>query len=164
MHQQLCCDGDGYNLLQNHGHTPTAGYWATLLWKRLMGGQVLGVEGDLAEGRTLRAYAHCANNGTGIALALVNVAREATSIQLKFVGEEKTTQTHRLESYHLWTVEGTFTGHRTTLNGRELLLDGSSLPALEPVVELESNLRVVMPALGVAFVVLPDLPTGYCAS
>ena len=164
MHQQLCCAGDGYNLLQNRGHTPTAGYWATLLWKRLMGSRVLGVKGDLAQGRTLRAYAHCANNGTGIALAVVNVARKAASIQLKFVGKDDTAQTHRLELYRLWTVEGSFTGHRTTLNGQELLVHGSTLPPLEPVVDLKSDLRVTMPALGVAFIVLPDVQTSYCTS
>jgi heparanase 1 len=87
MRQQLCC-GAPYDLLQDHGHRPTADYWATLLWKRLMGGRVLGVRGDEQPGRSLRSYAHCAANcshGSGgcVALALINVRRTSVSLSLR---------------------------------------------------------------------------------
>ena len=36
---QLCC-GSAYDLLQDRGHVATPDYWASLLWKRLMGGKV----------------------------------------------------------------------------------------------------------------------------
>lgn len=55
VRQQLCC-GAAYDLLQARGHRPTPDYWATLLWKRLMGTRVLAVRGDDQPGRSLRTH------------------------------------------------------------------------------------------------------------
>ena len=62
--------------------------------------------------------------------------------------------------YRLSTVEGLFTGHRTTLNGEELALSGAQLPALLPVVETASVMH--MAPLSVAFVVFPDARAPGC--
>jgi heparanase 1 len=156
VRQQLCCGGNPYDLLQQRGHAPTPDYWATLLWKRLMGGRVLGVAGDDRPGRALRAYAHCAaGGGGGVALAVVNVARAAASLDLR-VGAGG-----RREVYRLGTVEGVFTGRRATLNGRELRLTGARLPPLPPAMEAAGG-PLAMPALSVAFVVLPDAYAPAC--
>jgi hypothetical protein len=156
VRQQLCCGGNPYDLLQQRGHAPTPDYWATLLWKRLMGGRVLGVAGDDRSGRALRAYAHCAAaSGGGVALAVVNVARAAASLDLR-VGAGG-----RREVYRLGTVEGVFTGRRATLNGRELRLTGARLPPLPPAAEAAGG-PLAMPALSVAFVVLPDAHAPAC--
>jgi hypothetical protein len=164
MHQELCCgsgSGNEYILLQGRGHAPTASYWATLLWKRLVGGRVLGVAGDLAPGRTLRAYAHCAKNVSGgVALTLLNVAREAASVDVRVGAGDVRAQ--RRDEYRLSTVEGTFVGQRTTLNGRELLLSGSVLPPLTPSAGVASD-PLLVPPLSVAFVVLPEARVPACA-
>jgi hypothetical protein len=181
VRQQLCC-GSAYDLLQQRGHLPTPDYWATLLWKRLMGGRVLAVQGDEEPGRELRAYAHCAvlpSNTThqpstapgAVAVALINLRRDPTPVDLRVLEGTASAQhaaapQQRREVYILTTVEGSFTGHRAALNGRELKLDaGGVLPALEPNVEAGGP-PLVMPPLSVAFVVLPgatatacDLPT-----
>ena len=150
---------------------PTADYWATLLWKRLMGGRVLGIDGDDTPGRTLRGYAHCAaakgdggggGGGSGVALAMVNLAASAVSIDLHVRDAVATQgQQPRREVYLLGTVEGVFTGNRTTLNGRELLLSGTALPPMPPVVQEQGLFS--MPPLSVAFVVLPDAHADACS-
>ena len=62
----------------------------------------------------------------------------------------------------LSTVEGTFVGQRTTLNGRELLLSGSVLPPLTPSAGVASD-PLLVPPLSVAFVVLPEARVPACA-
>ena len=70
----------------------------------------------------------------------------------------------RRELYQLSTVEGTFTGHRTALNGNELLMNGSALPALEPVVHQNAPDPLLMPELSVTFVVLPNERVRGCSA
>ena len=129
-----------------------------------MSGLVLGVGGDEQPGRTLRAYAHCARSncsaaGMGcVAVALVNIAPIAASIDLQ-IGNSSSKG--RRFVYQISTVEQTFTGHRTTLNGKELLMEGAKLPLMSPVVE-EMAGPMTMPALSVAFVVLPDAQVPAC--
>jgi heparanase 1 len=56
VRQTLC--GKGYPLIDRPSFDPRPDYWASLLWKRLMGDRVLAV-GNPHEGKLLRAYAHC---------------------------------------------------------------------------------------------------------
>jgi heparanase 1 len=189
IRQQLCC-GSAYDLLQDRGHLPTPDYWATLLWKRLMGRKVLAVRDGEKAGRTLRAYAHCAvastvkSNGGGgddvgsgsVAVALVNLHRVATTVELTFastsgrgsapmreVAEEvAAAETTRNEVYLLTTVEGGFTGRRVALNGRELKLVAGKVPPLVPSVVHGGAL--VIPPLSVAFVVVPAAAAAACST
>ena len=170
VRQQLCC-GSSYDLLQQRGHTPTPDYWATLLWKRLMGGKVLAVQGDEQAGRELRAYAHCAaasaasssSGGGGVAVALVNLRHVATPVDLRVLGGMHVDAAAlRREVYVLTTVEGGFTGHRAALNGRELKLEAGALPQLEP--KVEEGGALLLPALSVGFVVLPGAEAAACGN
>ena len=76
-------------MLGEGGHTPFADYWATLLWKRLMGERVLAIGGDDEPNRTVRAYAHClarvpvqdAAKG-GVALAIINMQNASVQIDI----------------------------------------------------------------------------------
>ena len=175
MRQELCCDG--YAVLGDGGRTPFPDYWATVLWKRLMGRRVLAITGDDALGRTVRTYAHClarvpardAADG-GIALALINM--QNASVQLRIstdhsVDEGATSaqqrqQQPRREVYRLGTAEGVFTGHRTTLNGVELLVaTGGVLPPLTPTIEAAEK-PLKLEALSISFVVLPDANAKGC--
>ena len=168
VRQQLCC-GSSYDLLQQRGHTPTPDYWATLLWKRLMGGKVLAVQGDEQAGRELRAYAHCAaasaasssSGGGGVAVALVNLRHVATPVDLRVLGGMDAAALRR-EVYVLTTIEGSFTGRRAALNGRELKLEAGALPPLEP--KVEEGGALLLPALSVGFVVLPGAEAAACGN
>jgi heparanase 1 len=56
--------GKGYPLIDTPTFEPRPDYWASLLWKRLMGDRVLAVENP-REGQLLRAYAHCTPRALG---------------------------------------------------------------------------------------------------
>jgi heparanase 1 len=70
VRQTLC--GKGYPLIDRPDFDPRPDYWASLLWKRLMGDRVLAV-GNPHEGKRLRAYAHCTPQGGEIRPGSVTV-------------------------------------------------------------------------------------------
>jgi heparanase 1 len=176
MRQELCCDG--YAVLGDGGRTAFPDYWATVLWKRLMGKRVLAITGDDAPGRTVRTYAHClarvpardAANG-GIALAVINMQNTSVHVDIstdrsrvkgQTTSAQQQQQQPRREIYRLGTVEGVFTGHRATLNGVELLVGaGGMLPTLTPTIEAAEG-PLKLEALSVSFVVLPDADAKGC--
>lgn len=80
-----------------HGsYSPTPNYWASLLWKALMGTTVLDVANSTDSGRSARVYAHCTavNNTTAatwltpgyspgaVTLMVLNVRETAVSLML----------------------------------------------------------------------------------
>ena len=176
MRQELCCGG--YAVLGDGGRTAFPDYWATVLWKRLMGNRVLAVTGHDAPGRTLRAYAHClarvpardTANG-GIALAIINMKNTSVQVDISTDRTRGAGETHSQrqwlqqpyrEVYRLGTVEGVFTGHRATLNGVELLVGASGvLPMLTPTIEATKD-PLQLEALSVNFVVMPDADAPGC--
>jgi hypothetical protein len=70
VRQTLC--GEGYPLIDRPTFEPRPDYWASLLWKRLMGDRVLAV-GNPVEGKLLRAYAHCTPRALGAPPGSVSV-------------------------------------------------------------------------------------------
>ena len=176
MRQELCCDG--YAVLGDGGRTPFPDYWATVLWKRLMGNRVLAVTGQDASGRTVRAYAHCmarvpatrTANG-GIALAIINMQNTSVQVDISTDRARDAAETHSQqqwrqqpyrEVYRLDTAEGVFTGHRATLNGVELLVGaGGVLPRLTPTIE-DTAEPLQLKALSVNFVAMPDADAAGC--
>ena len=176
MRQELCCDG--YAVLGDGGRAAFPDYWATVLWKRLMGNRVLAVAGQDAPGRTVRAYAHCmarvpatrTANG-GIALAIINMQNTSVQVDISTDRARDAAETHSQqqwrqqpsrEVYRLGTVEGVFTGHRATLNGVELLVGaGGVLPRLTPTIE-DTAEPLQLEALSVNFVAMPDADAAGC--
>ena len=63
VRQTLC--GADYGLLDEGTLEPTPEYWASVLWKRLMGEHVYDVSADPPPPPTLRLYCHAANGGSG---------------------------------------------------------------------------------------------------
>ena len=170
MRQELCCGG--YAVLGDGGRTAFPDYWASVLWKRLMGERVLAVTGDDARGRTVRAYAHClarvpARDLTrgGIALAIINMQNTSVPVDIsidRMNAETDTLSQQFREVYRLGTVEGVFTGHRATLNGVELLVGaGGVLPTLTPTIEA-ANGPLQLDPLSVNFVAMPDANASGC--
>jgi heparanase len=171
--QQLCCGG-AYDLLGNAGTNPRPDYYATLLWKQLMSGKVLSVKGDDQKGRMFRAYSQCAKQYSGgLAVVYLNMNRNDSVLvnfdslsarkfnnSSSFLGESD----KRMEVYMLSTVEKVFTGHRTTLNGMELLFgEDDVLPSLMPkVVNGGKEGMLVVEPLTVGFVVFPNANVSVC--
>ena len=159
-------------MLGDGGRTAFPDYWASVLWKRLMGERVLAVTGDDARGRTVRAYAHClarvpARDLTrgGIALAIINMQNTSVPVDIsidRMSSETDTLSQQFREVYRLGTVEGVFTGHRATLNGVELLVGaGGVLPTLTPPIEA-TNGPLQLDPLSVNFVAMPDANAPGC--
>src|SRR6185295_11789197 len=60
-----------YGLVDDRTLEPNPSYWASWLWRQLMGRKALAVQ---PQGRWLRLYAHCARTGPGgVTALLVNV-------------------------------------------------------------------------------------------
>eukprot|EP01051_Picozoa_sp_SAG22_P005437 SAG22_NODE_321_length_12398_cov_3.218392_16_plen_613_part_00 len=139
---------------------PTPDYFATLLWKRLMGTTVLhttydadgadgaGRSGDAPPARSLRAYPHCAAKaataqrpGSGrrtmatavpgdIAIALINLQNSTATFDISTAGAASAVSLSALTSL----TGRDYTGRAVLLNGRKLEVkpDGSP-PDLLPV-------------------------------
>ena len=164
--QQLCC-GSSYDLLTKGGTEPRSDYWATLLWKKLMSGKVLTVQGDDRLGRKVRSYVQCAagtSGGGAVTVVIVNMQQnELASIDFEtmHLGPKGVTRVSGTrEVYVLATKEGVFTGNQTTLNGNELIFNGT-LPFLNPKIETMEHPFVLQP-LTVAFVTLRNANVSVC--
>ena len=162
--QQLCC-GASYDLLTNRGTAPRSDYWATLLWKRLMGGKVLAIQGDGQRGRQVRSYVQCTTGGGGgVTVVIVNMQTVPASVSFETKNGATIPAVSAVagtrEVYVLATKEGVFTGNHTTLNGQELVFNGT-LPLMHPKIEPMDHPLVLQP-LTVAFVTLPEAKVGVC--
>ena len=91
-------------------------------------------------------------------MAAVNVGHEAAVFDIE-MARSSANSTQFREVYKMATVEGVFTGNRTTLNGNELIVEGTRLPPLNPVFEKGA---MEMAPLSVAFVMLPDARAPAC--
>lgn len=72
--------GASYGLLNEDTLEPRPDYWASVLWKRLMGTRVL--DASVSGGSSVRAYAHCARGRAGEAVALVLNLDASETVQL----------------------------------------------------------------------------------
>ena len=146
--------------------TPVPGYWAAVLWKRLLGTRVLAVDGGLDDGRTLRSYAACGKDTGTVALVIINLG-DAEDVSIDVGGGTSSSDAggeaslYLLESY---PVPSTWTGTGTSLNGVELVAaDSGALPALKPKA-VGAGAPVHVPARSVAFVTVPAPATSACGA
>jgi heparanase 1 len=141
--------GSNYGVLREQDLSPNPDYWASILWKRLMGQRVLQVESDAPP--TLRAYAHCAPEGGAVTLALVNI--DAAPIDVALPGADAS----------VWLLTAPALDTRSVhLNGDLLRLrDGTGLPAMGP--ETRQGRTLTLPPRSYAFVSLPDAGGDACS-
>ncbi|MGH1347586.1 MAG: hypothetical protein ACRBN8_38875 [Nannocystales bacterium] len=144
--------GSDYGLIDDATLDPRPDYWASVLWKRLMGARVLATS---HEGPTsLRSYAHCGERG-GVTVVLINLDQSETlDVSL------------RADAADVYLV------HAETLDATEIRLNGSALPdddvealaALTPAdAELvQGHAVVALPPTSFAFVHLPGLSSAAC--
>ncbi|MBD63742.1 MAG: hypothetical protein CME62_00930 [Halobacteriovoraceae bacterium] len=79
--------GADYALLNRDG-SPRPDYYASLLWKKYMGRNVLEVDFD-NQGSDLRFYAHCSKFGNGAVLLAINLSKDFQEFQLEgFPGDK----------------------------------------------------------------------------
>jgi heparanase 1 len=117
--------GSDYGLIDDATLTPNPDYWASLLWRRLVGTRVLDVS-VLAANDRVRAYAACAAGGGGATLLAINLSA-AETVRVRAPELDGSSS----ERYRV-TASG--------LDAREVMLEGAplalaadgSLPALAP--------------------------------
>lgn len=182
--------GGNYGLLNTTTFIPNPDYYSSLLWHRLMGNGVLGI--DFKGSPHLRAYAHCSKGKAGVTLLLINLsnttkflvtARNGMNVNLQdektdhgkgsfmnsfkktvaWIGRKASDGTVHREEYHLTPKYGYLRSHTMLLNGRPLALaEDGSIPALNPVL-VETNLPISLAPLSIAFVGFPHFEAPACA-
>jgi heparanase 1 len=118
MHNTLAASD--YGLLDPSTFEPRPNYWATLLWRKLMGTTVL--DPHIRATPNVYSYAHClAGRPGGVAVLVINADRQRTlDINVPMADERYTLTAHRLE------------GPAVQLNGQTLhLTAGGELPQLK---------------------------------
>jgi heparanase len=114
--------GASYGLLNEDTLEPRPDYWASVLWKRLMGTRVL--DARTSGGAMVRAYAHCARDRSGEAVALVLNLDPGETVQLD-------------QGKEAWVVTADALASQTLkLNGKPIALEqlepGPGAPRLPP--------------------------------
>ena len=118
MHNTLAASD--YGLLDSNTFEPRPNYWATLLWRKLMGTTVL--DPHIRAAPNVYSYAHClAGRPGGVALLIINADRQrAFDVNLPDAGERYTMTAKHLEDTSV------------QLNGNALhLTTGGELPQLK---------------------------------
>ena len=142
--------GSNYGLLDDVTLDPNPDYWASLLWRRLMGTRVLAAS---SPDPSIRIYAHCAADGPGVALVAVNISQTET-LAVRVPALSGSARRYRV------TASG-LDARVLELEGRPLHADASgTVPALEPA--SVDNASVELPPTSWAFVV-SDEPAAACA-
>jgi heparanase 1 len=146
--------GSNYGLIDDTTLTPNPDYWASLLWRRLMGTRVLAVA-TIDPTTHARVYAHCTRGGGGVTLVAINLS--ATDTITVRAPELDGTATQR---------------YRVTANGldaREVALEGKPLrtaddgtpPALVATVG-DGTASLELPPRSWGFLVIAGAASGLC--
>ena len=114
--------GSNYQLITDDTLEPLPDYWASLLWKRLMGTEVLEAAASGEDADTLRVYAHRTPDADGVTLLAVNLdpQRQAEVALPELSGDR---------AVYAMTGPDLF-GTDVLLNGERLGLEGDALPEL----------------------------------
>lgn len=150
--------GADYGLIDEYTLEPRPDYWASLLWKRLVGARVLDVSSP-ADTPLLRVYALCAPSENGaVTLLALNLDRDApaTLVLPDLDGRDA--------ARYVVTAEDLL-GGRLWINGAEISWDGGdALPDLSP--EVDAGWReyglLDLPSASYAFVVFPRADAPAC--
>jgi heparanase len=149
--------GSDYGLVDDQTLAPRPDYWASVLWKRLMGTTVLDVETS-ADDAFVRGYAHCAPAGDGgVTVLLVNLHRDTTA---RACFDDLPTD--RAGAYAM-TAPALDSG-TALLNEAPLVFDGRQLPALDPVPAPVVNGCLTLAPASFVFLAVPDANAAACLS
>jgi heparanase 1 len=149
--------GADYGLLSEPALVPRPDYFASLLWRRLMGPRALGV--TVAKHPLVRAYAHCSASGApqaragAITLMLINLDAQPVSVALDGLPSDGS---------ELYLVSAaSLTAATASLNGVPLTVDDAGNPGALAAVPGAGD-TVTLPARAYAFVLLPAAGAAAC--
>uniref|UniRef100_A0A1J3FN51 Heparanase-like protein 2 n=1 Tax=Noccaea caerulescens TaxID=107243 RepID=A0A1J3FN51_NOCCA len=181
--------GGFYGLLEKETFVPNPDYYSALLWHRLMGKGVLGVQTNASE--YLRAYVHCSKGRAGITILLINLSKHTTftvgvsngvkvilhaesmkrkslsetiKSKVSWVGNKASDGYLNRDEYHLSPKDGDLRSKIMLLNGNPLEPTATGdIPNLEPVRHSVQSPVYINP-LSISFIVLPTFDAPACSS
>ncbi|MCJ8740897.1 hypothetical protein PDJAM_G00064450 [Pangasius djambal] len=167
MRQVLIGSGT-YHLVDNN-LDPLPDYWLSLLYKRLVGPEVLNIQVLPSTGRQkqlLRVYLHCTNKESSsyrkgaVTLFALNLSKEQVVIDLPALVSNSTVEVFVLQSAE--AGEDGLHSRSVRLNGDVLkMVDDRTLPPLQGA-ELPPGEHLKLPALSFAFYVLKQAAAPVC--
>lgn len=146
--------GSHYGLIDDETLEPRPDYFASLLWRRLMGTRVLSAQ--VSDDELVRVYAHCArNDDSGAVAALIINLDGERGVQVDLDGiDGRATETYEVSAKELGARD-------VELNGRPLrVADDGSPPAL--VARSRQGRSIVVGPHRYAFAVIKDANAPAC--
>ncbi|XP_078127872.1 heparanase isoform X2 [Sander vitreus] len=155
--------GSGSYHLVDDNLDPLPDYWLSVLYKRLVGPEVLKVQfSSFTHSKTVRLYLHCSNRHRyrrgAVTLISLNLGETAASVCLPPLAASRTPHAFVLQS----AGEGGLYSRSVQLNGVVLKMeDDQTLPDLTGLL-LRPSERLQLPAFSLAFFVLTDAQAAAC--
>jgi len=144
--------GSDYGLIDDETLEPRPDYWASVLWRRLMGQRVLDVSRTDVDD-SVRLYAHCSYQRAGaVTLLAINLDPDK-GVRLEVEGLDGAKELYLLTATSIDSAE-------LMLNGTVLKDDEGALPELSP--NPIGSRPVDLPARSMAFVVFPNADAFAC--
>lgn len=135
---------------------PNPDWWTAVLWKRIMGREVLNTT---ASGSSdLIAFVHC-HTQHGVAMAYINLSPTDTA-SLTVAGIEPVPR----EEYHLTAVGGELRAQAIALNGKPLKYANEFMSPLDPLVVTDARVPLLAAPLSYGYVVFPTAKVDACAA
>lgn len=136
-------------IIDEQSFTPNASYWAALLWRRLMGAEVLNADAHQQPG--LQIYAHCHPTKTGgVTVLVLNLDKDILPLEMAAPQERHSLTAPQLDSTMV------------LLNGTPLALTADDhLPDLAPIISIDDTIELAPHSVN--FIVLPNAGNQYCA-
>lgn len=164
--RQVLVGAGTYHLVDDH-LDPLPDYWLSLLYKRLVGPEVLKVEisrvGGALRTKQIRVYLHCTNRNSSsyrrgaVTLFILNLSKTQISVRLPPLFSNSTA-----EAFILQSGEEQLLSRTVKLNGVLLkMLDERTLPPLDGVVVPAGGVLDV-PALSLSFFVITHADAPVC--
>ncbi|KAK2818535.1 hypothetical protein Q5P01_024096 [Channa striata] len=158
--------GSGFYHLVDDNLDPLPDYWLSLLYKRLVGPEVLNVAAfsDFGRSKRVRLYLHCTNKqsyrGGAVTLMSMNLSEEPARISVPALISSSTVDAFVLQSDQ--PGEAGLSSRSVKLNGQLLkMVDDKMLPDLKGT-RLPPAEHLQLPAYSLAFFVLRDARAAAC--
>ncbi|CAB1425353.1 unnamed protein product [Pleuronectes platessa] len=163
--RQVLIGSGSYHLVDNN-LDPLPDYWLSLLYKRLVGPEVLKIEAVAAVGRSrrVRVYLHCSNTKSysrgALTMMSMNLSGKPARISTPALGSSGTVEAFVLQAERPGE-EGLYS-RSVKLNGDVLkMVDDRTLPDLKGR-RLPAADHLQLPAYSLAFFVFPDARAAAC--
>eukprot|EP01084_Bolivina_argentea_P202337 345733_1 len=132
-------------------------YYATILFKQLLGYGVLKVENNLQKGRTLRVYGFCSKKNY-VLLMIINVRNEIANLNITFHDYK---QVSNREEYHLTYDGELLNSNYIKINNQTMSDKYTSTPVFTPLIVSNKEFIQIQP-YSFAYVVYDGLTITAC--